>query len=117
MPYKNKEDQREQNARYHSEYDKRPEVKVKRKLLRQERSRRNKEFVLSLMTPCIACGESDPVVIDFHHLDESTKESSISKLIQNNSSLNKIQQEIEKCVCLCSNCHRKVHGGTLTILE
>jgi len=116
MPYKNKEDKRKQNAKYHSEYDKRPEVKEKRRLLRQQRCKRNKEYVLSFMTSCISCGESDPIVIDFHHLNENEKEYGISQLIQTNSSISKIKNEIDKCVCLCSNCHRKVHGGTLTLL-
>jgi hypothetical protein len=37
MPYKNKEDKRKQNAKYHFEYDKRTEVKEKRRLLRQKK--------------------------------------------------------------------------------
>jgi hypothetical protein len=27
----------------------------------------------------------------------------------------KVRKEIEKCVLLCSNCHRKVHAGILNI--
>ncbi len=117
MPYKNKDDQRKHNANYHSHYDKKPEVKEKRKLLRQQRCKRNKDYILSIITPCISCGESDPVVIDFHHLNENKKEHGISKLVQSSGSISKIKSEIDKCVCLCSNCHRKVHAGTLTLLE
>lgn len=117
MPYANKEELKRYQTAYKKEYDKRPDVKQKRKELREARSKRNKEFVLEQMTPCIVCGEDDSVVIDFHHLNHTEKEHGISKLIHNNSSLEKIKTEIDKCVCLCSNCHRRVHAGTLQLRD
>ncbi|AMO42802.1 HNH endonuclease [Cyanophage S-RIM50] len=115
MPHADKEDLKRYQASYKKEYQKRPEVKEKRKALREQRVQRNKEFVLEHMTPCIECGEADPVVIDFHHLDATEKEDGVSRLIWNNSSLDKIKTEIDKCVCLCSNCHRRVHAGTVQL--
>lgn len=55
---------------------------------------------------CVKCGESHIACLDFHHLDPNKKEASISRLI---NSTKKLQQEIEKCIVLCSNCHRKLH--------
>ena len=115
MPHADIEERRKYQAAYKKEYQKRPEVVEKRKALREQRVERNKQFVLEHTTPCISCGEADPVVIDFHHLDPTEKEDGISKLIWNNSSLGKIKAEIDKSVCLCSNCHRRVHAGTLDI--
>ena len=117
MPFANKEDLKRYQSSYKKEYQKRPEVIENRKLLREQRTERNKQFVLEHTTPCIACGESDPVLIDSHHLDHTEKEHGISKLVYNNSSLDKIKAEIDKCVCLCSNCHRKVHAGTLHLRD
>lgn len=115
MPYKNKEDQKSWEKRYRKEYLNRPETK--QLLIEQHKMRveRNKNYVLSKTTPCVSCGESDPVVIDFHHLNEETKFKGVGDMVQGNYSLNKIQEEIDKCICLCSNCHRKVHAGTLCL--
>jgi len=58
---------------------------------------------------CNRCGISYPLepayIFDFHHIDPKTKGDwdSIRKM-----SWNKIQKELDKCVLLCSNCHRKV---------
>ena len=65
--------------------------------------------------PCIACGESDPVVIDFHHPDPSVKELNIGGMVASRS-LTSLLKEVDKCVCLCKNCHAKVHANTLTLL-
>lgn len=64
--------------------------------------------------PCIECGESEPICIDFHHVDPAQKEVNVASLV-NCGSLKKLQAEIEKCVPLCANCHRKVHAGLLVL--
>lgn len=64
--------------------------------------------------PCIECNESEPICIDFHHIDPEQKEVNVSALI-NCGSLKKLQAEIKKCVPLCANCHRKVHAGLLIL--
>jgi hypothetical protein len=56
--------------------------------------------------PCSQCGESDPVVLDFHHV--KGKGANIGKLIQSGASLKRIKIEISLTTILCSNCHRKV---------
>ena len=62
---------------------------------------------------CIICGEQEPCTLDFHHLDMSTKESGISHIVNSNRSMAVLQKELEKCVVLCANCHRKVHAGVV----
>lgn len=56
---------------------------------------------------CIKCGENDPIVLDFDHLDRETKEYQISQMIGDGIRVERIQKEIDKCVVLCGNCHRK----------
>lgn len=58
---------------------------------------------------CEKCGESDPIVLDFHHYNND-KKYSISKMIINCKSLDSILEEINKCSVLCSNCHRREHA-------
>ncbi len=76
----------------------------------KERRLRNKKYVISQMTPCVDCGFFDPVCMDFHHLGD--KKDGVSRLASTGSSIKSIQEEIDKCVCLCSNCHRKRHHST-----
>jgi hypothetical protein len=64
---------------------------------------------------CLLCGESESVCLDFHHRDETEKYTEISKMRYSTYSLKKIIEEIDKCVILCSNCHRKVHSGLIII--
>jgi hypothetical protein len=56
---------------------------------------------------CEKCGETHPATLDFHHPDPSTKKGCVSWLVYN-SSWENVLIEITKCVCLCSNCHRKI---------
>lgn len=54
--------------------------------------------------PCVDCGESDIVVLEFDH--RSDKEFTIGKMIHNYS-LERIVGEVEKCDVRCCNCHRR----------
>lgn len=47
--------------------------------------------------------------LDFHHINPDDKEFSISSAISNPLAWNKLIKEVEKCVLLCSNCHRELH--------
>lgn len=55
---------------------------------------------------CVRCGESDYRVLDYDHIDPSTKVDSISGLISRGSAWWRVEEELEKCQVLCSNCHR-----------
>jgi predicted HNH restriction endonuclease len=57
---------------------------------------------------CAQCGFSHPGAIDFHHTDSATKEGEVSRLA-GVGSYKKAYAEIEKCIPLCSNCHRILH--------
>ena len=57
--------------------------------------------------PCIICGESDPIVLEFDHRDPSEKEGGISDMITTGISMDKVILEIKKCDVLCSNCHKR----------
>jgi hypothetical protein len=58
---------------------------------------------------CDRCPESHTGCLDFHHLDSKEKELSICKAVGNGWSIERIMKEVEKCIVLCSNCHRKLH--------
>jgi hypothetical protein len=54
--------------------------------------------------PCIDCGQSNPLLLDFDHRDNKFK--SISEMIKSRYSWDKIKEEISKCDVRCANCHR-----------
>ena len=57
--------------------------------------------------PCNNCGAIvDPSALDYHHIIRDTKNHEIGRMINGNWALNKIQEEIDKCVPLCAICHR-----------
>lgn len=58
---------------------------------------------------CGVCGIKDYRVLEFHHKDKSEKEFSISYAQANRFGIEKMRQEIKKCVILCANCHRITH--------
>ena len=60
---------------------------------------------------CYICGEKEPCCLDFHHLRD--KEFVISAATD--VSVERLTKELEKCIVLCSNCHRKLHAGIITI--
>ncbi len=57
--------------------------------------------------PCVDCGETDLVVLEFDHLDPRDKRLEIYWLVQSAYGWNTIVAEIEKCEVRCSNCHRR----------
>jgi transcription elongation factor Elf1 len=62
---------------------------------------------------CIICGESESCCIDFHHLDPDKKDFDISDGFRRSSSIKRIQEEIDKCISVCKNCHAKIHNDIL----
>ena len=60
--------------------------------------------------PCAHCGEIlDPVCMDLHHVDPATKEGTIAALVHGSVPLEKIKEEVKKCIILCVPCHRLHH--------
>jgi len=57
---------------------------------------------------CQKCGDKREYVLDFHHIDSNIKENTVAKLMIH-SSMEKLDEEIKKCVVLCANCHREFH--------
>ena len=73
---------------------------------------KHKKIKYLKLHPCIECGESDPIVLDFDHIKD--KKFNISYMLQGHS-WRSIMKEIKKCQVLCSNCHRrKTHNDMLS---
>ena len=58
---------------------------------------------------CSKCGYSKCyAALEFHHLDPTTKDFNISST--RSWSWVRLKPELDKCVLLCSNCHREEHS-------
>lgn len=58
---------------------------------------------------CQGCGyDRCPAAFDFHHVDAQEKDFEISSRMAWTPAL---EEELRKCVLLCSNCHREAHAG------
>lgn len=63
---------------------------------------------------CEICGyDSCPDALEFHHVNPSEKEFGISKN-GNTRSFESIKKELDKCILVCSNCHREIHYNLRT---
>lgn len=71
------------------------------------REKAAKEYVVNYLKshPCVDCGETDIVCLEFDHLRD--KKDSICNMIRGRYSLEAIKKEIEKCEVRCSNCHAR----------
>lgn len=56
---------------------------------------------------CQRCSETDPVCLQFHHVE--SKRMGVGEMIANSCPETDVRAEMEKCVVLCANCHRKEH--------
>jgi hypothetical protein len=76
-----------------------------------ERRQRARDFIWSIKakSPCVKCGNDNPIVIEFHHRDRAQKEITASHMVQNKYSNERILAELRKCDPVCANCHRIIH--------
>jgi protein-arginine kinase activator protein McsA len=92
------------NARYYREHRETQKARLLRNTaIRREQNQRQAIEYLSTH-PCVDCGETDVVVLQFDHLGE--KRSNVSALIAGGASSSRVAEEIAKCDVRCANCHR-----------
>src|SRR5207302_4020803 len=70
---------------------------------------RNRERLVDYLRahPCVDCGETDPVVLQFDHEDRNKKSSNIGDLLRKWIPWARIVAEIEKCSVRCANDHQR----------
>lgn len=61
---------------------------------------------------CFLCGYNKcNSALEFHHIDPTKKDFGLGSSRASIKSLDFLIKEVEKCVILCSNCHREYHDG------
>lgn len=62
---------------------------------------------------CQICGYNRcQEALEFHHLDPSQKDFTISG---GTRSFESLKPEVDKCILVCANCHREIHAGLIKI--
>lgn len=97
-------------ATYHKEwYQKNKEAHIKNVGRRSKKLRlafKQTLYEYLLEHPCVDCGETDPVVLEFDHV-RGEKLADITRMGDRSGAA--IQAEIAKCEVRCANCHRRKH--------
>jgi len=63
---------------------------------------------------CENCGyDRHNGCLEFHHLDPTQKDPNFA--YSRGWAWERLAKELDKCVMLCANCHREVHGGVLKL--
>lgn len=103
-----KRDRQRIAARKHYEANKeKMKARIKVRKIQHKAKLRSLVCRYLLDNPCVDCGESDPVVLEFDHLDPALKSFNIGQGISAGLSEAKIVSEIRKCEVRCANCHRR----------
>lgn len=94
-----------------------PEEK-KKKRSEAVKKRRDKVKIMSIEymgSKCECCGyDKCNSALEFHHKDPNKKDFGISSKGYTRS-WEKVKEELDKCIMVCSNCHREIHAGLIVI--
>lgn len=69
---------------------------------------------------CLLCGYAKCFgALSFHHVHKNTKDFCIADVgcLMSEKSVERVRQEIKKCVLLCANCHQELHAGLVKLPE
>lgn len=84
---------------------------------KRERLGKKTKAIEHLGGKCYICGYNKcHQAFDFHHKDPSEKEFELCDFWLRKS-WDELIKELNKCILLCSNCHREFHAGLIGILE
>jgi len=114
MPYSDKDRQR----RFQREYlQKKKEDNPKWNAELNKRRKQKRDNIHEIVnhikrnTGCLFCDENDPYKLQFHHLIPEFKVDTIAQLISRRSKLVVVLKEIDKCVCVCTACHKLLQNN------
>lgn len=107
MPYKDRDKQRAYNIAQHKARYAADPVTHRRKVV--ERKRAIVAWVKEQKQKCEYCSETDPVCLEFHHIDPKQKDINLANAANRGWGKKRLLEEIAKCEVVCSNCHRKLH--------
>ena len=96
-----------------------PDGKIKNSARKNKnRFRIKSEYRQRLGAKCQICTyDKCQNALHFHHVDPSKKKFAISDSLRKKYTQQEIDDEINKCVLVCSNCHTEIHSGLIKLEE
>lgn len=87
-------------------------VKEYKRAYRIRARKANRQFIslIKMALGCEICGMRKPECLDFHHINPEEKLATISAMSGAAVAKPLVLAEINKCRCLCANCHRTEHA-------
>lgn len=73
---------------------------------------KNKQLLKDRKIKCEICGEDEECCLELHHIKD--KQYSISQAVKKLPTRLFIK-ELNKCICVCANCHKKIHKGIIKL--
>lgn len=74
----------------------------------------NKELLKERKTKCCICGETEYCCLELHHIRD--KQYNISQAVKKLPT-RLFVKELDKCICVCANCHRKIHNNVIELIK
>ena len=80
------------------------------KAVKEWRKNTKLKLITCMGSRCQLCGyDKCNDALEFHHIEPTEKDFSFGAIRANPKNWESIKRELEKCILLCSNCHREIH--------
>jgi hypothetical protein len=109
MPYKDPEIRRQKQKTYSKTHYEKNKQNVILKINIKKKAHKIWFVNYKKQLACVTCGYNHPAALDFHHVEQKRSNRKVHELVSDGHTKKRILEEIDKCVVLCSNCHRIHH--------
>ena len=117
MPFKDLEVRRLRQVVYSKTYYEKNKKDVIQKINTKKKIHKAWFVNYKKQLACVTCGHNHPAALDFHHVEQKKSNRKVHKLVSDGNTKKRILEEIDKCVVLCSNCHRTYHHDERQIIK
>lgn len=121
MPYANLDERRAYHNEWHrKQISSNPSYKrafQERKVRRRARRHKIVAAMISAFRAngCINCREEAECCLVAHHIDSTQKDFALGVARWSAHGRKRVLRELAKCVCLCANCHTKLHANVIKL--
>ena len=109
MPIKDPAKRAESAKIYRKRHYEKNKIAISAKVQERKRGLRKKFAEYKATLACTHCGENHPATLDFHHVIRHPSNKKINELLKRGAIERAMKEIEEKCIVLCSNCHRVLH--------
>jgi hypothetical protein len=109
MPFKDEAKRLAMQKQYSRKWYEKNRREIIKKVKRAKDKNRQEWIAYKTKQRCSHCRKKHPAIIDFHHVIKEGKRSVNHLALKQNNVLEAIKEAEEKCIPLCSNCHRIYH--------